>query len=520
MANKNLFASLRGLFAPKANVVNEAGGLAYAFGAEHALAQLAVTGCLQGTFYADDRGQLASIVKVAAEVSPQVLAKTAVYARERGHMKDVPALLLAILSVRDPALFRAVFDRVITDGKMLRTFVQIVRSGATGRKSLGTRPKKEIARWLDLRSDEDVFHASVGDDPSMADVLKLVHPKPKDASRRALYAYLIGKEHDAADLPANVQALETWRKLRDGAVPDVPFQLLTAMSLGTAEWVAIAKRASWQTTRMNLATFHRHGVFEVPGMPELVATRLRDPALIARSRVFPYQLLVAYLATRGTGLPRAIEDALHDAVEASVANVPELSGDVHVFVDVSGSMRSPVTGHKKGATTAAMCVDVAALLASAVLRKVPSAKVVPFDTAVRDVQLEPRDTILTNAQRLGAVGGGGTTVSAPFAALNARKAKADLVIVVSDNQSWLDGPAAGDRTKTLVEWNALKERCPKAKLVCVDLQPYTHTQAPDREDILNVGGFSDRVFDVIAAFASAPRGKHTTFVDHVHSVVL
>ena len=73
---------------------------------------------------------------------------------------------------------------------------------------------------------------------------------------------------------------------------------------------------------------------------------------------------------------RVIEDALHDAVEASVANVPELSGDVHVFVDVSGSMRSPVTGHRAGATTAARCVDVAALYASSVLRKVRSAHVV------------------------------------------------------------------------------------------------------------------------------------------------
>jgi len=31
-----------------------------------------------------------------------------------------------------------------------------------------------------------------------------------------------------------------------------------------------------------------------------------------------------------------------------------------------------------------------------------------------------------------------------------------------------------------------------------DLQPYTTTQAPDRSDILNVGGFSDAVFNVAA----------------------
>ena len=43
------------------------------------------------------------------------------------------------------------------------------------------------------------------------------------------------------------------------------------------------------------------------------------------------------------------------------------------------------------------------------------------------------------------------------------------------------------------------------KLVCVDLQPYDTTQAPDRADILNIGGFSDAVFQVIAVFLGEDR---------------
>jgi len=38
------------------------------------------------------------------------------------------------------------------------------------------------------------------------------------------------------------------------------------------------------------------------------------------------------------------------------------------------------------------------------------------------------------------------------------------------------------------------------ELVCIDLQPYTTTRAPDHSDILNVGGFSDAVFGLVAAF--------------------
>ena len=92
-----------------------------------------------------------------------------------------------------------------------------------------------------------------------------------------------------------------------------------------------------------------------------------------------------------------------------------------------------------------------------------------------------------------------------LADLNARNAIGDLLIYVSDNESWIDSPwygrFGGTRTETLTQWAAFKARNPKAKLVCIDLQPYATTQAAEREDILNIGGFSDHVFDVIAAFA-------------------
>jgi 60 kDa SS-A/Ro ribonucleoprotein len=51
------------------------------------------------------------------------------------------------------------------------------------------------------------------------------------------------------------------------------------------------------------------------------------------------------------------------------------------------------------------------------------------------------------------------------------------------------------------EWNAFKQRNPNARLACIDVQPYRTVQAVEREDILNVGGFSDQVFDVISEFA-------------------
>ncbi|MEM9471253.1 MAG: RNA-binding protein, partial [Pseudomonadota bacterium] len=47
----------------------------------------------------------------------------------------------------------------------------------------------------------------------------------------------------------------------------------------------------------------------------------------------------------------------------------------------------------------------------------------------------------------------------------------------------------------------LKRRNPDAKLVCLDITPNRTTPAHERADILNIGGFSDRVFDLISAFS-------------------
>jgi 60 kDa SS-A/Ro ribonucleoprotein len=184
----------------------------------------------------------------------------------------------------------------------------------------------------------------------------MVHPKPRDPERQALYGYLVGRPVDPALLPGLVREFEAFKAGDRGVVPDVPFQMLTALPLGTAEWTAIARRAPWQMTRMNLNTFARHGVFEQEGMAELVARRLADPEQVKKARVFPYQLMVAY-ASADSSVPAPVRDALQDAMEVAISNVPRVEGKVYVFPDVSGSMASPVTGHRRGSTTAVRCVD-------------------------------------------------------------------------------------------------------------------------------------------------------------------
>lgn len=521
MANKSVFASFVGRLLPRTDTVNKAGAPAYAYDADHKLVQLALTGTFADRFYQSAGQELAAVRDAAENADPEFLARAAIYARKTGHMKDMPAFLLAVLASRDSAAFIRAFGRVVDNGRMVRTFVQIMRSGQAGRKSLGSRPKALVADWLNTASDRALLQAYVGNSPSLSDVIRMIHPRPVNAARSAFFAWVMGKPCDVSLLPQAVQDYITFKQADPAALPDdlpdVPFQMLTHLPLTAEHWGRIAQNGGWHMLRMNLNTFLRHGAFNVPGVAEHVARILADPVEITRSRVFPYQLLAALSATNHA-MPAVVRDALHDAMELAVRNVPKIDGQVAVCVDVSGSMSTPVTGYRAGASSAVRCVDVAALVAAAFLRQNRRTVVLPYDWDVRDVLLDGRDTVATNAQRLSALCGGATNCSAPLARLNACGPVPDLVIFVSDNESWVDASRSRG-TEVLRQWQKLKRRNPNARMVCVDITPYGNTQAPEGADILNIGGFSDAVFDNIADFASGNQAE-ARLVEAVKSVEL
>jgi 60 kDa SS-A/Ro ribonucleoprotein len=190
MANKNLFKSLVGKLIPATNALNEERAPAYLLSPKAQLAQYAATGCLNSTFYASADEQLARVIELCADIDAEFIARVAVFCRERGYMKDMPALLCAVLSVKDRALLARIFPRVIDNARMLRTFVQIVRLGVVGRA--GHCACASGARVV-RRRDPAAISRHVGQNPSLADIVKMVH-QAKDAEREALFGYFIGQQ--------------------------------------------------------------------------------------------------------------------------------------------------------------------------------------------------------------------------------------------------------------------------------------------------------------------------------------
>jgi 60 kDa SS-A/Ro ribonucleoprotein len=541
MVNKKLFKSERASIVPETDVFNDAGGVAYSRSAKEALSLYVCTGCLNGTYYASDKTQLDTVRDLLTKVEPEFIGKLAVYAHEKSFMKDLPALMLVYLASdkgagggpttaiqeRKLKVLRSIFHRVIDSGNMLRNFFQMIRSSAFGRKSFGEVPRNLIREWFDRRSAHNIFSQSIGSNPSLSDIIKLIKPKPNTPEKAALFAYLLGAEivesnegkvlvrnyfdlnsrtvkvaysQPYNNLPEIIREFESWKKDKSLPVPAINFRLVDNEKLSTSQWADIASKANWLTTLKNLNAYAEHGVFEVAGLTDLIAERLRSAENVRKARVFPYQILMSYLATdASTKVPSKVRNAIQDAMEIACENVPSL-GKVNIFTDVSGSMSSAITGNRGTATSKVRCVDVAALFSVAMLRRNEDAKVIPFEQIVCNVTLNPRDSIMTNAAKLASVGGGGTNCSAPLAMLNQTKDwSADVLIYISDNESWVDS-GFGRGTATLREWQTYKSHNKKAKLICIDLVPNRTSQVKDANDILQVGGFSDNVFNVIAKF--------------------
>lgn len=246
-------------------------------------------------------------------------------------------------------------------------------------------------------------------DYRFADLLNLVHPKPKDATQNALFSHIIetayGRSPAATgDLPvlaarkaflamseADQRALilssEGSERLRAAGITWEALSGIIPGGLGAREWEAIIPNLGYQALMMNLRNFEERGVSDT--VLERVSQRLQSRDEVVRARLMPMQFLSAY-----RNAPLRFQWPLEQGMGHTLENIPALSGRILVLVDCSGSMNAPLSAR---GTLSRM--DAASIFGSALALRAKNATLVAYGSDSHEVSFRKADSVLPLSQR-------------------------------------------------------------------------------------------------------------------------
>lgn len=509
---------------PAPDTVNKAGGRAYSLTSEEVLAKFAVTGCFGSTYYQSAEQALNEILRLLPEINPSFLDAVVKYSKNIGLMKDMPSFLLA-WGVRHHKEydFRDTFTATVRNvGDVLR-MCKIITSGALGFKNFGSRLRRMLTNVL-LNQPEHKLMFETGNEPSVKDVINLLHPKPNTPAIEEAFRYLAGNRDkvnkanlsDTAGLildlnQGNINFSDLSNKAKADLAKSVDLRLFQNWKLNKKDWETMAQNVNFMTALYNLNTFNRNNAYSSnTAISKAVANLI---AGAEKTKVWPYRV---FTASKNLDPKHPLKEHMGSILQTiqlknrEKVNLPQ---NIALCVDISGSMNSPITGtgHSKDSTV--KNVDVAGIFAALLRDVCENTEIVLFNTAAKKFDHFNQDAF-TLAENISKLCGGGTCCEASIQHLLGYKTKPELVIMISDNESWaqyyqpsnsISNRYYGNTGKTSslkASWQSYKQAVPKAKLVLLDLTPNTTTQLLDGDSVLNLAGFNDNIIPLISAFAN------------------
>lgn len=269
-----------------------------------------------------------------------------------------------------------------------------------------------------------------------ADVLQLSHAKAMNAQQNDLFSYALNRRYGSDEIPASLSMVIAREGLMKTSVASRK-KLLNATLLKDAgmtweavsgwlqgpmdktAWEAVIPSMGYMALLRNLRNFQQTGVDKK--VLNKVLSQLADADAVAKSRQFPFRFLSAYQANRGN---LQIAAAMESALDASLSNVPALSGRTLILVDRSGSMMWSRDQHSE-----LTLADQAAIFGSALAFRAESATLVAFGSSSKQVSFRKGDSILPMLDKFGDLGG-----TATDAAIRKWYDGHDRVILITDEQ--------------------------------------------------------------------------------------
>jgi 60 kDa SS-A/Ro ribonucleoprotein len=470
--------------------------------------QVMMTGVFENTFYATAeklQDEALALFQEMAKKDSELFAKMIVFARNQGLLRIVPITALVVLSKNDPATFARAFGAVIRTPNDLKDFVTLSRRGGI-RAGLGRGVKRAVNGWLGNISEyHAIKYGSKGSDVSLRDILRITHPKPAALKQDALFNYLVNglTEGNIEAVRANLPQIWAFEELKDASTTEaqrscikagrLPYEVVVgAVKPDVAMWMELMKQMPIFALLRHLNTLHKNGVFADEANVQYVVDKFTNPELIAKSKILPFRFFTAHKMLT-PDVSRRIHTALEAALELSFQNMPLLPGRVCVGSDVSGSMSYSTISAKSNTRP----IDICGIFSAACLKKSTDATVLPFETRVRtDVKFSANDTLMTTANQLSRIGGGGTNVGAPIEYLLSKNISVDIFIGITDSEDW-----AGRGFVNY--WREYRKKVnPNAKAFLVTVMPYRHMVAQKSEPgVYFIYGWSDNVLPYIQSTA-------------------
>ena len=477
---------------------NYEGAKAYAMTPELELYTAVVTASLSDSFYEKQDERTDRIADLIGKVSPEFVARLAVYTRTEMHLRSIPMLLLVELAKvhnGDNLVARAVENTVLRADEIMELLMCYQWRNPSGdeRKKLG-KLSRQIQNGLQRsfnRFDEYQFAKYDRDnlEVKLRDALFLVHPKAKDESQQQLFDKIVNKQLETpytweTELSALGQKKFESEELKQKAIREKWEELINSGKLG---YMALLR---------NLRNILQADVSLLE--MQKVANRLSDAEQVAKSKQLPFRYLAAYREIENVNSPLSamIMNALEAAVKSSASNIEGFDENTRVLLasDVSGSMGSPISQR-----STVRNYDIGLLLSMLFRSRCKQVVAGIFGDDWKVVNM-PNDNILMATRKLESLCntvGFSTNGYKVLEWLIISKQVMDKVMIFTDCQMW----DSTNRDKTFEDyWRHYKRIAPNAKLYLFDLCGYG--QLPLRlaePDVYLIAGWSDRVFDVLSA---------------------
>lgn len=286
------------------------------------------------------------------------------------------------------------------------------------------------------------------------DVLDLTHPEAVGPVQSALFKYALDRRHgrdvEIPDVLAMSRRQKEWFKnaKTDKKIWGQLFnELINTETLEAAGltwedvlsalgdkvdkgelWRMMIPNMGYMALLRNLRNFDQYGVKD--STAQQVIARLQDPEQVAKSRQLPLRFLSAYLNAPSLRWAYPLEQAL----QHSLANVPELAGKTLIMIDTSSSMYDTLSGKSK-----LQRMDAATVFGLALAARAENSTVVSFSNGPRVFEVKGGESVLKAYDRWKATGymqGGGTST-----AHSIRQTLTDhsRVIILTDEQVAYDG---------------------------------------------------------------------------------